>query len=198
VSIEVTGDNGMSRAFVNVMVFTALGTLSALLGGQEKPAKPVNPVTLELTMEVATTTEDGLPEALRFTLTNAGNVAVDLPMPAIDCLGENGAIRVPSLARLDGPGTIGGHGSGSGGTGGPTFLERVKSSWLHLRPGEYLTFSGDRRSLVDRASGPATYEYWAEYEPPFLTSEERKELTEGGYAVPTEKVESAHESFAER
>ncbi|HEY1160234.1 MAG TPA: hypothetical protein VGE83_06360 [Terracidiphilus sp.] len=181
------------------LVSAVLCILSASANGQEKPAKQPNPVRLELTMEVATTTDDGLPAALRFTLTNIGNVGVDMPMPAIDCQGPNGAIRVPSVARLDGPGgPAGGHGCGGGIYDGLTFGERVKSTWLHLQPGEYLNFSGDRRSLVDQAGGPATYEYWAEYEPPSLTPEERNELAQGGFLVPTENVESAHLSYSQR
>lgn len=194
------GDGGkeMKGAFAAVTAFAALSILSAIAAGQEKPAEQPNPVQLELAMEVATTTEDGLPAALRFTLTNIGNVAVDMPIPAIDCQGPNGAIRVPSVARLDGPGTpAGGHGCGGGMTDGYTFAERVKSTWLHLLPGEYLTFIGDRRLLVDRAGGPATYEYWAEYEPPIITMEQRVELEQGGYFVPTEKVVSAHLSYSQ-
>jgi hypothetical protein len=189
----------MKTALAAVIVFAVLSFLSVRAGGQGTPRKQPNPVQLELTMEVATTTDDGLPEALRFTLTNVGNFAVNLPIPVIDCQGGNGAIRVPSVARLDGPGTpAGGHGCGGGGFGGPPFRERVKSTWLHLQPGESLTFTGDRRSLVDKAGGPATYEYWAEYEPPSLTAEQRNELEQDGYRVPTEKVESGHLSYSQK
>ncbi len=193
------GDRAMKSVFAVVMLYAASGMLAAQSSGDEKPEKQPNPVQLELTMDVATTTDDGLPAALRFTITNIGNVAVDMPMPAIDCQGSNGAIRVPSVARLDGPGTpAGGHGCGGGIYGGLSFMEGVKSRWFHLRPGEYLTFIGDRRAMVDRAGGPATYEYWAEYDPPSLTKNERAELADDGYFVPTEKVLSAHLSYSER
>jgi hypothetical protein len=173
--------------------------LAAQSNEVEKPAEQPSPVQLELTMEVATTTDDGLPAALRFTLKNIGNVAVEMPMPAIDCLGPNGAIRVRSVVRLDGPSNGGtGHGCGGGMADGPSFTERFKSSWFHLLPGESLTFIGDRRSMVDRMNGPATYDYWAEYEPPSLTEKERSELAEGGYFAPREKITSAHLSYSQR
>ena len=189
----------MKRAIAAEMILAGLGVLTLRADGQMTPPKQPNPVQLELTMEVATTTEDGLPAALRFTLTNVGNFAVDMPIPSIDCHGENGDIRVPSVAWLNGPGTpAGGHGCGGDVYDGPPFRERVKSSWLHLLPGESLTFTGDRRSLVDKAGGPATYEYWAEYEPPSLTPEQRNELERDGYRFPTEKVESAHLSYSQQ
>ena len=188
----------MKRALAVVMFCAASGMLTAQSTGAEKPAKQPNPVQLELTMDVATTTDDGLPVALRFTLTNIGNVAVDLSMPAIDCFGSNGSIHVRSVARLDGPGTpAGGHGCVGGGFDGPSFAERVKSSWFHLRPGEFLTFIGDRRTMVDLAGGPATYDYWAEYEPPSLTEKERAELADEGRYAPSEKVSSGHLGFSQ-
>ena len=191
-----TGGKEMKPASAIVVVFALSCVVAAQAGAQAKAAQSPNPVKLELAMEAATTTEDGLPAALRFTLTNVGNVAVDLPIPAIDCQGRNGTIRVRALIRLDHPGDSGsGHGCGYGIGDGPSLNERVKSSWLRLRPGEYLTFLGDRRALVDRAGGSATYEYWAAYDPPSLSAEERSQLAKDGYIAPTEQVESAHLTY---
>ena len=39
-----------------------------------------SPVQLEVNLEVAATDSNGYPSAFRLTLTNTGNVAVDLPM----------------------------------------------------------------------------------------------------------------------
>ncbi|HEV2214327.1 MAG TPA: hypothetical protein VGR64_03485, partial [Terracidiphilus sp.] len=44
-----------------------------------KPKMPRTPVHLGLTAQVATTTDDGYPSSLRVTLTNDGNVTVDMP-----------------------------------------------------------------------------------------------------------------------
>jgi hypothetical protein len=188
----------MRSEFAVAAVLGGLGVLSVFANGQKTPAKQPNLVQLEQTMEVATTTEGGFPAALRFTLTNNGNVAVDMPTPAIDCQGPNGTIRVRSVVRLDGPGSgCTGHSCASGIGDGPSFGERVKSTWLHLLPGEYLTFTGDRRFLVDRVDGPATYEYWAVYEPPSLTPEQRNELAQRGYLVPTDKAACDHLSYSQ-
>jgi hypothetical protein len=188
----------MKRVFAVAMFCAASGMLAAQSPAGEKPAKQPNPVQLELTMEVATTTEDGLPAALRFTLTNIGNVAGDMPYPGIDCHGSNGGIFVRAKVRLDGPSNGGsGHSCAGGLIDGPSFSEMVKSSWVHLRPGESLTFTGDRRNMLDRVNGPATYDYWAEYESPPLTEKERAELAEEGRYAPSEKTVSAHLRFSQ-
>lgn len=162
---------------------------------QEEPTDPLpDPpgVRLELTMEVATNTETGLPAALRFTLTNVGSVAVEIPWPAIDCGGSNGSIRIETVVHFDGPtpGTGHGHGCGGGIGEGLPFLDQIKKQWFHLRPGEYLTFMGDCRNMIDKADAPATYEYRAIYYPPRLTPEQRALAAKSGYFIPSERVES--------
>lgn len=157
-------------------------------------ARPTDPpgVRLELTMDVATTTEDGLPEALQFTLTNVGSVAVAIPAPAIDCNETSGSIRIEVQVHFDGPKGKGtGHGCGSEVSGrGLPFVERVRREWLHLRPGEHLIFFGDRRRIIDKAGAPATYEFRAVYMPPALSPEQRALAAQNGIAVPAEDVES--------
>jgi hypothetical protein len=156
-------------------------------------------VRLELTMEVATTTNDGLPAALRFTLVNIGSVPVDIPLPAIDCSGPNGSIRIHAEVHYDGPMSTGyGHGCGGGVTDGPSFLEKIRREWLRLRPGEYLTFLGDRRTMVDKANVPATYEIHAIYTPPALTPLERSIAAQNGFVVPAEAVESDSLSYHQK
>jgi len=156
-------------------------------------------VRLELTMEVATTTNDGLPAALRFTLTNIGSVPIDIPMPAIDCTGSNGSIRVRSEVHFDGTVRAAhGHGCGGGVLDGLPFVEKVRSSWFRLRPGEYLIFMGDRRTMVDKADAAATYEIHAIYIPPKLTPEERRLASQNGFVIPAKTVESNSVSYHER
>jgi hypothetical protein len=147
-------------------------------------------------MEVATTTDDGAPETLRFTLTNVGNSTINLPRPSVDCSGENGVIVLHSIVRDTSSGSGHGHGCSIGATDEPTLMERVEKSWLHLRPGESLTFLGDCRQMLDRVDGPATYEYWAAYEPPKLSTVERRQLAGAGYNVPSEKIETSHLTFS--
>ncbi|HEV2133016.1 MAG TPA: hypothetical protein VGR47_02015 [Terracidiphilus sp.] len=181
----------MKRRHAIPVLCMAAGLMTAFAAGHQAAQKRADPVQLELTMDVATTTNDGSPAAVRFTLTNAGYSAVDLPIPAIDCSGDVGSIVVRAVVHQEGPGS-GGYGHGCGGGMGdlPPFLTRVKSTWLHLRPGEYLTFTGDLRSMLDKVNGPATYTYWAEYQPPELSPKERNELNQNGYLVPTSTVKS--------
>jgi hypothetical protein len=149
-------------------------------------------VRLELTMEIATTTDNGLPAALRFTLTNIGSVAVDLPHPSISCPGSPvGDIRIETVIHFDGKeGAVGGYGCGGSYVHDLSFVAEIKRNWFHLRPGEYLVFTGDRRTMITKASEPATYEYHAVYAPPLLTPEQRNLAAQAGYIIPTETVES--------
>jgi hypothetical protein len=165
----------------------------------QSPSPPETSVQLEMALEVATTTPEGLPAALRFTLKNIGYSAVDLPLPALDCSGNNGTVRIRAAVHHERPETGGyGHGCMVGTDHEPSLVDRVRTQWFHLLPGEYLTLTGDRRQLVDKAEGPATYEFWAEYEPPPITKEERNELAQAGYMVPSVSVESDHLSYSER
>lgn len=175
-------------------ILAAVAVASVFVHPAAAQARLVNPpgVKLELTMEVATTTEDGLPEALQFTLTNVGSVAVSIPAPAIDCGGSNGSIFVEVQIHFDGPeGPKAGHGCGGSIMGSALpFAEKVRKEWLHLRPGDHLTFFGDRRRMVDKAGAPATYEIRAVYTPPALLAEQRAQAARNGILVPVQDVES--------
>ena len=170
------------------------------MAGQTSRTDVMNRVLVDLKMEVATTNDDGSPQALRFTLTNVGNYAVMLPIPAIDCSGDVGRIHVLSktiTGRPDGGGL--GHGCSSWTEGGMrSILERIKKEWLHLEPGEFLTFTGDGRSIIDKSNGNLGYEFWAEYEPPKLSDEEKEEEISAGILFPTEPLTSGHLTFSER
>lgn len=168
--------------------------------GQPSGNKAAGEIRLELKMEVATTNEDGSPQALRFTLANVGERAVMLPLPAIDCSGDAGRIHVLSKVVSGSPDEGGvGHGCASWTEGGVRpILERIKKEWLHLEPGEFLAFTGDGRSIIDKSNGNLEYEFWAEYEPPKLRDEERKEAISAGLLFPTEPVTSGHLTFYER
>jgi hypothetical protein len=71
---------------------------------------------------------------------------------------------------------------------------RVKEEWIHLRPGEFITVSDNFRSEL-RNFDPGTVEYWVEYVPPEASAKELAELQQAGNIVPTEKIETAHQSF---
>ena len=167
--------------------------------GQKPRTNVESPAKLALQMEVATTNDDGSPQALRFTLTNIGDHAVMLPFPSIGCIGEGGRIRLD--AKVISGETTGGLGFGCGGSSGEgieSFVHKVRRSWLHLEPGEFLVFTGDRRSMLGKNEGMLTYEYWAEYEPPTLRADEKQQASAEGYLIPTVPIASQHLKFSER
>ncbi|HWE87294.1 MAG TPA: hypothetical protein VG267_20275 [Terracidiphilus sp.] len=177
-------------AFGSVLVAFSLGGGRAV-AAQQAVLPSHGTARIELTLDVATTTEDGLPAALRFTLRNIGDVPVEIPPPAIDCIVSDGSIRIKAVIHFDGPeGVRRGHGCGGGVSHEPSLLVRIRTEWFHLRPGEYLTFMGDARNMIDRSDKPATYEYWAVYEPPKLTAKELGIVAQNGFVIPSEPVES--------
>lgn len=179
-----------------LMVALGIGRIDAQTAGEKAPSL----THLALRMEVATTNDDGSPQALRFTLTNEGSFAVVLPMPAMDCITGNGRVHLQSKIIAGKPvGSGSGHGCGSsGGHGEASIVERIKKEWLQLEPGEFLAFTGDGRSMLDKSNGLITYEYWAEYEPPKLSETDRNRAQEAGYETPIESVTSAHLTFSQR
>jgi hypothetical protein len=171
----------------STLLFFSSSTITALAQTQSK--KAVSPAILELRMEVATKNDDRSPQAIRFTLKNRGNRAIDSPLPPMDCGREDGRIYLSSKIVAGEPGSSGfGHGcGGSGGPGVRTIVERIRNSWLHLKPGEFLVFTGEGRSMLNKANGLLTYEIWAEYEPPRLTEGEKKQAEAAGYLIPTSR-----------
>jgi hypothetical protein len=180
-----------------LVVCLAVGSLPAVHFIQAQSSAARNLAQLDLRMAVATTTDEGAPEALQFTLTNVGKSTIILPAPSIDCSGENGTIALRSIVRNNSSGRGRGHGCMTGTSDEPPLIERVKTNWLHLRPGDSITLLGDCRHMLDRVDGGATYEFWAVYEPPPLPAAELKQLIDAGYNVPSEKIESSHLTFSE-
>jgi hypothetical protein len=168
----------------------------SVVAAQQKPEKPLNPAQLELTTEVAATTEEGYPSVLRITVKNAGNVAVDLPMPVVGCLPHGGNIVVHTDWKPADPNNHTGRGQGysCGESGSPSLMERVHDKWIHLRPGEFVTSSVNLHESLGNVD-PGTIEYWVEYAPPEASAKEFAELQQAGYIVPTKMIETAHQSF---
>jgi hypothetical protein len=183
----------MKRA-VSLLALAMIPSFAAT--GQQEAKKPVSAARLELTTEVAATTENGYPSILRITLKNAGNVAVELPMPE-QCVPGGGSLHVIHEVHSDNPfdglelGT--GHGCVRGDS--QSIEKRIENEWIRLQPGEFIVLSDStlRRSLQWVQQG--TVEFWAEYTPPDVTVQEFAELTNSGHVIPTEKLESEHKSF---
>ena len=124
---------------------------------------------LELTMEVATTTDDGYPAALRITLRNVGVVTIDLPLLKTSCTPEGG-IDLQMRWTANDPTHLGfGWGGGCGSGDNLSLLKRIKEQWIRLRPGEYMTMTESIRGRVAELTS-GTLEYWAEYIPPEVSA----------------------------
>ncbi len=54
--------------------------VSGSAGAEGKKTKPESLAKLELSVEIATTDDDGYPSALRITIRNVGGVPVDMPV----------------------------------------------------------------------------------------------------------------------
>lgn len=173
---------------------TLVLVLSSTLGiGAQTIAKGhTSPAQLELTMEVATTNDERLPQALRITARNIGGVAVTMPVLGDRCAPENGLKIQTTLSARDGK-SVGVGGAGACGIfDRPSLSSRIRTEWVLLRPNEYMTAT---LRLTPPSKEPGTVEYWAEYWPPNLTKQESEELVEAGYVIPTEKMETEHASF---
>jgi len=172
---------------------------AAIAAAQQKVEKSPNPAKLELTAEVATTTEEGYPAVPRITVTNVGNVAIDMPMPALECLPHGGYVVIHlswTPENLDGL-TGRGWGQGCGRTHSESLLKRVQTEWIHLRPGEFIVSSENLHKRLGNVD-PGNVEYWFEYIPPEATPKELAELRQAGYVVPTERIETPHQTFVVR
>jgi hypothetical protein len=187
----------MKNYFWIAFVAAGVSALTARAIGQQKVEKLANPVYLELTAEVAATTEEGYPSVLRITIKNVGNVAVDMPMPMVPCVPGGGGVEMRFEWHSSDPEDH----SGVGTTGKSCWQEhfaslmyRVRHDWIHLQPGEFIIVSESLRGRFQEIK-PGTVEYWVEYIPPKATPKELAELQQAGYVIPAEKIETAHQTF---
>lgn len=147
---------------------------------------------LELTAEVAASTAEGYPAALRVTLRNVGILSVTMPLLGTGCHPDNGLQLESGWMSIDEKRGIGG-GVGCGMGDRPPLQKRVESEWIRLAPGEFMT-TMLRMEIPSRQ--PGTIEYWAQYTPPDATERERAALLRAGYLIPTEKLQTEHRAFA--
>jgi len=184
---------GLGRVCVAAIV--CAGAMMA--AGQVKVEKAPSPAHLELTAEVAATTDEGYPSVLRITIKNVGNVAVDMPMPKAPCVPGDGGVMVRSEWRPSDPED---HTASFSGIAGcamdhfPSLKFRVAHQWIRLRPGEFIVISESlREDFLDLRPGTVTY--WVQYIPPRVPPEELIDLQRSGFVVPIEKIETAHQTF---
>jgi hypothetical protein len=177
-------------------VLLIIAAFVAPMIGQSKAPGPESPAKLELSVEVATTDDDGYPSALLITISNVGGVAVDMPVLQEDCTPDNGYhVHFAWTPDESSDGLGEGYGYGCGTGGQPSLMFRVQHAWVRLRPGESMTQT-KRIDWRDFArDGPGTVEYWVEYTAPKVTEEEAASLKRAGYFIPAEKLETQHSSF---
>jgi len=190
----------MKLGFRVAMIVALMSVSTTMAAGQQKVEKPANMVHLELTTEVAATTEEDYPAALRVTVKNVGSVAVDMPMPVVPCVPGGGGVEM----RFEWHPRDSGDRSGMVTTGTSCWQEhfanlmyRVRHDWIHLQPGEFITVSESLRGRFQEIK-PGTVEYWVEYVPPEASLKELVELQQAGYNIQTEKIETVHQTFVVR
>jgi len=115
-------------------------------------------------------------------------------MPEVGCVSGDGGLEIRLLWHsLDGKSGAGG-GCSAGSSDRPRLLDRARDAWIRLQPGEFIVASESLRPRLNRL-GPGTVEYWIEYTPLTITPTEMVELTNAGYFVPSEKIETPREKF---
>jgi hypothetical protein len=164
---------------------------------QQKNERSPSPVRLEISTEVAATTDEGYPSVLRVTVKNVSSIAVDMPMPVMGCLPQDGHVFLQMNWKSTNPnnpvGPVFGQGCGEGDM--PRLTEQIRKEGIRLRPGEYVTSSENVSSHYADIK-PGMIEYWVEFAPPRPTKQDLVELQEAGFVVPTETIESEHQKFS--
>jgi len=169
-----------------------IGSIGSILGMAQTGGVAVSDsVRFEVTAEVAASDVEDHPSAIRVELKNVGNSPVDLPMPSMECSGPAGAIVFQFRYEPLNGGLGKGFGCASSLLDGGPFLERVRTEWLRLDPGEYLTFTVNTRRYFNDL-GPGHVEYWVEYLPPSLSAQEKLKLRQGGYHFPERLTATSH------
>ena len=162
---------------------------------QSMPKQPPSPANLELTAEVAATTDDGYPSALRVTIKNVGNVAVDMPMLAPVCADAGVKVWVTWTANNASPFTR--SWAGSCGSSSAPIVQQIEEHWVRLRPGEFMTTSLSLRDDI-RGLGPGIVEYWAVYFPPRVNPKDAADVLQAGYIIPAKILSTEHQTFTLR
>jgi len=180
------------KLHVRKFLVAHLLVLSALTVSAHDCAKKLSDVELRITPGELI---KGVPETISFVFVNIADHEVRIP-PVSPCIGQySGTIKL----RLDfspvTPGTTG-KGAGCGGAVShpPGILEQAKS-WKRLKPSESLTFSYKRADLFVFEEAPGAYEFWGEYQPPPLTTEQAAVLEHAGITFPCEPLRSTSLRF---
>lgn len=162
----------------------------------QKEVKATRP--LELRIEAQKVQGEELPLKLVLTLVNSSKNEVRLPYPVIECHGSyTGSLWLRNHFT---PFRLGdtqvGHGCSATKYKWPNVANRVKE-WKRLKPGETLVFTRtSREDLNPTLAGK--YEFYADYEPPYLSPEDQMTLDSLGITFPREAVQSQHLIFIKK
>jgi hypothetical protein len=175
----------------NLFAVLALVLASLIVSANDCAKKPSG---VELQLRSGELTK-GVPGTFSFVFVNNADHEVRIP-PVSRCVGRySGTVKLRVDFSPITPQTTGkGGGCGGGGSHPPGILEQAKS-WKKLKPGESLTVSYKRTELFDFEEAPGAYEFWGEYQPPRLTTEEIAVLEHAGIAFPCEPLKSTHLRF---
>ena len=183
----------MSQAWLGLAGALVFSASPATAFSQSVPDEMAGRARLELTMEIATTSDEGYPSALRVTIKNVGGETVSLPVFGAGCSPDNGTRVVVTWVSNDGSQARGG-GGGCGTNDVGSLKDRVEKRWLRLRPGEFLTTTESLLNRYDPAER-GTVRYSVEYEPPLARKGEIAELAAAGYVIPTELIRTDERTF---
>lgn len=138
----------------------------------------------------------GLPKSFTFVFVNRSGHQLRMPRPT-QCIGGNGTVTLRSKFKpLNTRGVPSGGGGGCGGglRGKIQVLEWVKS-WQSLDPGTSLSVNYSRQDLFNFQEDAGDYEFWGEYVPPRLTTEDVSLLEGAGVHFPRVQLASKHLRF---
>jgi hypothetical protein len=142
---------------------------------------------------------NGVPGTISFVFVNIADHEVRIP-PVSRCIPAGryaAAVKLGFEFAPLRPPTTGGI---SGGCGGgvdhlPGILEQAKS-WARLKPGASFTVSYKRTELFVYEQAPGGYEFWGEYQPPTLTTEDITALEHSDIDFAREPLRSPHLRFS--
>ena len=140
----------------------------------------------------------GVPDSITFALINKSNHDIRLPAPTPPYVSSyRGSIVlyfkfVPAMGSTSSPCSVT---AGFGDTYlWPAILDRIKD-WTTLKPGESLRINEERASTVACEQSMGSYTFWAEYDPPSLSGEDREVLKANNISVPVQAIVSPKITF---
>jgi len=161
-----------------------------------QPAVKDKSDNLELSLEPKDI-QGGVPQTFTFVLVNTSDHDVRIPAtPVVNCHSQySGSIWLVHTFTPLTPGSPGpGGGCAASKYNWPPLMDRVKE-WKVLRAGESLRIAG-AKNFDDKEAG--TYKFWAEYEPPYISSDDQATLRQAGIDFPHDELATAHITYVKK